>query len=47
MALGSYDIATQKMDWVKENSMFGYSAALVYKNYGAAQANLFVGGALD
>ena len=35
------------MDWVKEHSMFGYSATLVYKNYGTGQANLFVGGALD
>ena len=47
MAIGSFDVNTKTMDWVKEHSMFGYSASLVYKNYGNGQGNLFVGGALD
>jgi len=47
MAIGSFNLATKTMDWVNEHSMNGYSASLVYKNYGTGQANLFVGGALD
>lgn len=46
--MGSWDPSTLTMDWVKEqSSWFGYSTNLVYKNYGAGQANIFVGGSAD
>lgn len=44
----AFDPATMTMDWVKEQTdWYGYSGTLVYKNYGAGQANLFVAGSID
>ena len=48
MLVGSFDVATATMEWKKEQALFfGFSTALVYKNYGAGSANLFVGGVND
>jgi len=47
MMVGAFNPATSQMDWVKEHSLWGYSASIVYKNYGAGQPNLFVGGSID
>ena len=48
MMVGSYNVAEKSMNWVNEQSQyFGYSMALVYKNYCTGCANLFVGGVND
>lgn len=41
------DPLTQTMVWRKEFSRFGYSASLVYKNWGIDTGNLLIGGAVD
>ena len=44
----AFDPATMTMDWVREQTnWYGYSGTLVYKNYGAGQANLFAAGSID
>ena len=48
MLVGSYSVAGNKMNWLNEQALwFGYSTALVYKNYCTGCANLFVGGVID
>ena len=47
MLVASFDLATSSFDWLNEHPNWGYSAAIVYKNYGLAQTNLFIGGAMD
>lgn len=46
--VGSYNPATVSFDWLNEQAeYFGYSSALVYRNYCVTCANLFVGGSND
>ena len=48
MMVGSYSVIENKMNWANEQALwFGYSTALVYKNYCSGCANLFVGGVND
>ena len=48
MMVGSYSVAGNAMNWVNEQALyFGYSTALVYKNYCTGCSNLFVGGVND
>ena len=48
MMVGSYSVSGNSMNWVNEQKLwFGYSTALVYKNYCLGCANLFVGGVND
>lgn len=49
---GAYNVAkvdpsSSTVNWQKEHSMFGFSASLVYKDFGDGTADLIVGGALD
>ena len=48
MMVGSYSVTGSKMNGGNEQALwFGYSTALVYKNYCTGCANLFVGGVND
>ena len=48
MMVGSYSVAGNSMNWVNEQALyFGFSSALVYKNYCDGCSNLFVGGGND
>ena len=48
MMVGSYSVEKNSMNWVNEQALyFGFSGALVYKNYCTDCSNLFVGGAND
>ena len=48
MMIGAFNPTTVSFDWLMEQEeYFGHAGALVYKNYCATCANLFVGGSND
>ena len=48
MLVGAYEPSSDSILWMNEQkNFFGFSGAILHKDYGAGQPNIFVGGSID